>query len=110
MGRKVRLPGQSFQILEVLLARAGDVVTRDELHQRLWPADTYVDFEHGLNNAIKRLREALGDSAEKPRYVETLPRKGYRFIGEIKPPAFQSALVIGPPAPESPSTLPFTPP
>ena len=110
LGRKVRLPGQSFQILEVLLSRAGDVVTRDELHQRLWPADTYVDFEHGLNNAIKRLREALGDSAEKPRYVETLPRKGYRFIGEIKPPAFQSALVIGPPAPESPSTLPFTPP
>jgi TolB-like protein/DNA-binding winged helix-turn-helix (wHTH) protein len=108
LGRKVRLPGQSFQILEVLLARAGDVVTRDELHQRLWPANTYVDFEHGLNNAIKRLREALGDSAEKPRYVETLPRKGYRFIGEIKPPAFPSARVIASPAPESPSPLPFT--
>ncbi len=69
LGRKLRLQGQSFQILAVLLGRPGEVVTREELHQRLWPADTYVDFEHGLNNATKRLREALGDSADKPRYI-----------------------------------------
>jgi DNA-binding winged helix-turn-helix (wHTH) protein len=83
LGRRVRLQGQSFLILTVLIERAGEVVTRDELQQRVWPADTYVDFEHGLNNAIKRLREALNDSSEKPRYIETLPRKGYRFIAEL---------------------------
>src|SRR5207248_7619750 len=78
-GIKVRLQDQPFQILVMLLERPGELVTRQEIHQKLWPADTFVDFDHDLNNAINRLREALGDSAETPRFVETLPRKGYRF-------------------------------
>ncbi len=82
-GRKIRLQDQPFQILCLLLEQPGEVVTREQLQQKLWPADTYVDFEHGLNNAIKRLREALGDSADKPRYIETLPRRGYRFIAKL---------------------------
>ena len=97
LGRKIRLQSQSFQILTVLLDRSPQVVTREELQQTLWPGgDTHVDFEHGLNNSIKRLREALGDLADKPRYIETLPRKGYRFIGELRsqapePPVFDRA-------------------
>ena len=79
-GVRLRLPGQSFQILVLLLQRSGQLVTREELHLALWPADTFVDFEKGINAAINRLREALGDSAESPRYVETLPRRGYRLI------------------------------
>jgi TolB-like protein/DNA-binding winged helix-turn-helix (wHTH) protein/Tfp pilus assembly protein PilF len=82
-GTKVRLSAQPFEILTMLLARPGDVVTREELRQKLWPADTYVDFDHGLNAAVNKLREALGDSAGAPRYVETLPRKGYRFIAPV---------------------------
>lgn len=82
-GLKVRLQDQPFQILAMLLERPGELVTRQEIHQKLWPADTFVDFDHGLNNAINRLREALGDSAETPRFIETLPRKGYRFIGQV---------------------------
>jgi DNA-binding winged helix-turn-helix (wHTH) protein len=79
-GILVKLSGQPFEILALLLERPGDVVTRKELQERLWPADTFVDFEHGMNNAIKKLRTALGDDAEHPRYVETLARVGYRFI------------------------------
>jgi TolB-like protein/DNA-binding winged helix-turn-helix (wHTH) protein/Tfp pilus assembly protein PilF len=79
-GVKLRLPGQSFQVLVRLLQRPGEVVTRDELRQLLWPADTFVDFDEGLNAAVKKLRAALGDSAENPRFVETLPRRGYRFL------------------------------
>ena len=79
-GVKVRLPGQSFQVLVRLLERPGEVVTRDELRRLLWPADTFVDFDEGLNAAVKKLRAALGDSAENPRFVETLPRRGYRFL------------------------------
>jgi DNA-binding winged helix-turn-helix (wHTH) protein len=75
-----RLQEQPFEILRLMLERAGDVVTRDELRQRLWPTGTFVDFEHSLNAAIKRLRAALGDDAEQPRFVETVPRRGYRFI------------------------------
>jgi TolB-like protein/DNA-binding winged helix-turn-helix (wHTH) protein/Tfp pilus assembly protein PilF len=82
-GTKVRLSAQPFEVLAMLLARPGDVVTREDLRQRLWPADTYVDFDHGLNAAVNKLREALGDSAEAPRYVETLPRRGYRFIAPV---------------------------
>jgi TolB-like protein/DNA-binding winged helix-turn-helix (wHTH) protein/Flp pilus assembly protein TadD len=82
-GLKVRLQDQPFQILVMLLGRPGELVTRQEIHQKLWPADTFVDFDHGLNNAINRLREALGDSAETPRFIETLPRRGYRFIGLV---------------------------
>ena len=83
-GAKIRLQEQPFQILQMLLEHPGEVVTRDELQKKIWPADTFVDFEQGLYNAIKRLREALGDSPETPRYIETLPRKGYRFIGSIE--------------------------
>jgi len=80
-GVKIKLQDQPFQLLQILLERPGEVVTREELRQRIWPADTFVDFEGGVNNAVKRLREALGDKADHPRYIETLPRKGYRFIG-----------------------------
>lgn len=80
-GTRIRLQEQPFQILQALLERPGEVVTREELRLKLWPADTYVDFDHGLNNAIKRLREALNDSAENPKFIETLSRRGYRFIG-----------------------------
>jgi Tol biopolymer transport system component/DNA-binding winged helix-turn-helix (wHTH) protein len=84
-GRRQKLPEQPFAILVALLDRPGEVVTRDELRQRLWPADTFVDFEHGVNAAVKRLRDALGDSADSPRFIETIPRRGYRFIGPIEP-------------------------
>src|SRR5688500_8789143 len=80
---RVRLQEQPFEILRLMLERPGDVVTREELRQRLWPAGTYVDFEHSLNAAVKRLRAALGDDAENPRFVETLPRRGYRFIARF---------------------------
>ena len=83
-GTKVKLQEQPFQILQVLLQRPGEIVTREELQQKIWPSDTFVDFDHGLYNAIKRLREALGDSADTPRFVETLSRRGYRFVGKIE--------------------------
>jgi cholera toxin transcriptional activator len=79
-GTKLRLQEQPFQVLALLLERAGDVVTREELRQKLWPADTFVDFDHGLNTAVNKLREVLGDSASSPRFIETLARRGYRFI------------------------------
>ena len=82
-GVKVKLQEQPLQILQILLESPGEVVTREELQQRIWPADTFVDFDHGLNNAIRRLREGLGDSADTPRYVETVARRGYRFIGSL---------------------------
>jgi len=82
-GVRLRLRGQPLQVLEILLERAGDVVTRDELQTRIWSADTFVDFDHSLHNAIARIREVLGDSAETPRYIETLPRRGYRYIGPV---------------------------
>src|SRR6266481_3895169 len=88
-GIKVKLQEQPFQILQVLLQRPGEIVTREELQQKIWPSDTFVDFDHGLYNAIKRLREALGDSAETPRFVETLSRRGYRFVGKIECEASQ---------------------
>ena len=83
-GVKLRLQGQPFQVLTFLLERAGEVVTREELQQKLWPSDTFVDFDHSLNTAINKVREALGDSASNPRYVETLARRGYRFIAPIR--------------------------
>lgn len=83
-GTKIKLPEQPFQILTELVQHPGEVVTREELRQRLWRSDTFVDFEHGLNTAVKRLREALGDSAENPRYIETLPRHGYRLIVPVE--------------------------
>ena len=82
-GLKVRLQEQPFQVLQILLEHPGEVVTRQELQRRIWPSDTFVDFDRGLYNAIKKLREALGDSAESPRFIETLSRRGYRFIGSV---------------------------
>jgi TolB-like protein/DNA-binding winged helix-turn-helix (wHTH) protein/Tfp pilus assembly protein PilF len=84
-GRKVRLSEQPFQVLVLLLAHPGEVVTREQVRQALWPEATFVDFEAGLNSAVWRLREALNDSAEKPRFVETLPRRGYRLIAAVEP-------------------------
>src|SRR5258707_2624256 len=97
-GLRVRLPDQSFLLLAMLLERPGELVTREEISKRLWPADTFVDFDHGLNNAVNRLREALEDSADAPRYVETLPRRGYRFVAEIN--FNEKAKSITAPAPE----------
>jgi TolB-like protein/DNA-binding winged helix-turn-helix (wHTH) protein/Flp pilus assembly protein TadD len=82
-GTPVRLRGQPFAILELLLSRAGELVTREEIRRKIWLADTFVDFDHGLNTSIKKLRHALGDSATEPRYIETLPRLGYRFIAPV---------------------------
>jgi TolB-like protein/DNA-binding winged helix-turn-helix (wHTH) protein/Flp pilus assembly protein TadD len=99
-GGRVRLPEQSFQILALLLDRAGEVVTREELHQRLWPAGTFVDFDAGLNNAVRKLREALADPADSPRYIETLPRRGYRFIAPVEAPPVEA---LEPAAAEKPA-------
>jgi TolB-like protein/DNA-binding winged helix-turn-helix (wHTH) protein/tetratricopeptide (TPR) repeat protein len=83
-GIRLKLHRQPFQVLSLLLEHPGDVVTREELRQKLWPGDTFVDFDTGLNSAVKKLRDALCDSAEEPRYIETLPRRGYRFIGTVQ--------------------------
>src|SRR2546427_4289069 len=85
-GLKVKLQDQPLRLLVLLLERGGEVVTREELRERLWPADTFVDFDHSLNTAVRKLREALGDSAETPRYVETLARRGYRFVAPVAEP------------------------
>jgi len=95
-GAKLRLQGQPLQLLGILLQGAGNLVTREELRAQIWPADTFVDFDHSLHNAIGRIREALGDSAEIPRYIETLPRRGYRFIApveEVQAPRISTARI-----------------
>src|ERR1700730_16890721 len=83
-GIRPKIKDHPFQVLAVLLEHAGDAVTREELRQKLWPADTFVDFDTGLNSAVKKLRDALCDSADEPRYIETLPRRGYRFIAHVE--------------------------
>jgi DNA-binding winged helix-turn-helix (wHTH) protein/Tol biopolymer transport system component len=113
-GVKLRLPQQPLQLLAMLLERPGEILTRDELRQRLWPADVFVDFDHGLNKSIQKLREALGDSAGSPRYIETIPRVGYRFIAPVSqgnkfPPATMEpapALPVSGPSTEAPSFQP----
>src|SRR5579863_2625119 len=87
-GLRLKLPEQPFQVLSVLLENPGEIVTRDDLRSRLWPGDTFVDFDHGLNNAVMRLREVLGDSSDNPRFVETIPRRGYRFIAPVAGSSF----------------------
>src|SRR6266404_7214227 len=82
-GQKVKLQEQPLQVLAALLERPGEIVTREELRSKLWPADTFVDFDHSLNAAIKRLRDALGESADAPVFIETLARRGYRFIAPV---------------------------
>jgi len=89
-GLKVKIQEQPFRVLVMLLEQPGHIVTREELRKKLWPADTFVDFEHGLNAAINKLRGALGDPADNPRFIETLHRRGYRFIAPLEahhPPA-----------------------
>lgn len=100
-GIRLRLSGQPFQVLEILLERPGDLVSRDDLRSRIWKDDTFVDFSHGLNAAVNKLREALSDSAQEPRYIETLPRRGYRFIATVEQ--------VGP-VPVPPSSLLSQPP
>lgn len=99
-GVRTRLQEQPLQVLLLLLARPGDVVTREELREKLWPADTFVDFEHSLNAAVKRLRDALGDSAENPRFIETLPRRGYRFLLPVEDPGRAPSLAPAAPLSE----------
>lgn len=100
-GMKLRIQEQPFRILIELLERPGELVTREELRLKLWPADTFVDFDHGLNTAINKLREVLGDTANNPRFVETLARRGYRFIAPVK--------IIGESAPPATAPVPAPP-
>ena len=93
-GLRLKLAPQAFQVLRILLDRPGELVTREDLNQALWSADTFVDFDHGLNNAIKRIRDVLNDSVDAPLYIETLPRLGYRFIGQITENGNATGLVI----------------
>ncbi len=98
-GRPLKLQDQPFQVLLFLVERAGEVVSREELQQAVWPADTFVDFDHGVNTAIRKIRQALGDSADNPRFIETLPRKGYRFIAPVSQPGEPEPAPAPPPAP-----------
>src|SRR6266849_6111487 len=105
-GVKLKLGGQPFEILAALLERPGQMVTREELRTRIWSADTFVDFNHGLNAAVNKLREALSDSADDPRYIETLPRRGYRFIAKVE----LAAPAKGAPVPQAPAAAATQPP
>jgi DNA-binding winged helix-turn-helix (wHTH) protein len=101
-GARIRLQEQPFQVLAALLENAGRVVSRDDLRERIWPADTFVDFEHSVNTAVNKIREALGDSAASPRFVETLARRGYRFIAPVESAAERDEVTrAGAPAPHS---------
>jgi cholera toxin transcriptional activator len=97
-GVRLRLPEQPFRVLIMLLERPGELVTREEIRQKLWPADTFVDFDHGLNTVINRLRETLGDSASNPRFIETLARRGYRFLAPVEVAGTARVAVPAPPA------------
>ncbi|HTZ47225.1 MAG TPA: winged helix-turn-helix domain-containing protein [Verrucomicrobiae bacterium] len=102
-GHKIRLQPQPFQLLALLLEHSGEVVTREEVRAKLWPDDVHIDFDHGLGTALNKIREALNDSAEHPRFIETLPRRGYRFIGAIRGPITKIAETA--PATETPSAV-----
>src|SRR5580658_7466068 len=95
-GIRLKLHGQPFQVLSLLLEHPGDLVTREELREKLWPADTFVDFDTSLNSAVKKLRDALCDSAEEPRYIETVPRRGYRFIAPVENGARLASATVEP--------------
>jgi cholera toxin transcriptional activator len=100
-GTRLKLQLQPFQVLVALLERPRDVVTREELRQRLWPQDTFVDFDHGLNTAMVKLRDVLGDSAVKPKYIETIAKRGYRFLGAVTATPDPSVAVIQQPSVET---------
>src|SRR5689334_18151412 len=113
-GARLKLQLQPFQVLVALLERPKEVVTREELRQRLWPQDTFVDFDHGLNTAMVKLRDVLGDSASSPKYIETIAKRGYRFLGLPEavldqPPATAAKPVIEVPAPNQPNLAPVPP-
>src|SRR3979490_1986149 len=100
-GVKVKLQDQPFRVLALLVDRAGQVVTREEFRQKVWPTDVFVGFDQGLNNAVKKVRDALGDSADSPRFIETVERQGYRFVAPI------SAVPQPRPEPRFPFRLPI---
>ena len=106
-GVKVPLQGQPFQVCAILLTRSGEFVSWEELRQQVWPEDTFVDFDHALNTAITKIRLALGDQADNPRFVETLPRRGYRFIAPVDKPSPPASAIL--PSPTLPQSLPRTP-
>ena len=105
-GVRLRLPEQPFRVLIMLLERRGELVTREEVRQKLWPADTFVDFDHGLNTVINRLRETLGDSASNPRFIETLARRGYRFLAPVEAAGPASATATPPVVAANSASLP----
>src|SRR5215475_7908445 len=109
-GLRVKLGGQPFEILAILLRKPGQMVTREELQKELWAADTFVDFNHGLNAAVNKLRETLADSAEEPKYVETLPRRGYRFVGKVEAAASAVTTAHLPVGGTEPTVSPIPPP
>jgi DNA-binding winged helix-turn-helix (wHTH) protein len=104
-GTRIRLQEQPFRVLAMLLERPGDMVAREDLHSKLWPDDTFVDFDHGLNTAVNKLREALGDAAANPRFVQTIARRGYRFIAPVQVNGSPAA-----PAEDTPASLKPEPP
>src|ERR1700689_3413326 len=104
-GIRIRLQAQPFQLLALLLVNAGEVVSREEICRDLWPADTFVDFDHSLAAAVNKIREALGDAADNPKYIETIPKRGYRFIATIRP---EPPVVM--PVPDVQESLEFAPP
>jgi DNA-binding winged helix-turn-helix (wHTH) protein len=108
-GTRIKLADQPLSILALLLDRPGQIVTREELQRQLWPADTFVDFDRGLNKAINRLRDALGDSADAPRFIETIPKRGYRFVGAVEPPRTDSVVDVAPATEQRPSGDPRPP-
>ncbi len=93
-GTRIRLQEQPFRVLAMLLERPGEMVTREEMRSQLWPDDTFVDFDHGLNTAVNKLREALGDAAANPRFVQTVARRGYRFIAPVQPNGVSESLAV----------------
>src|SRR5829696_6715285 len=105
-GVKIKVGDQPFSILAILLAAPGQVITRDEIQKQLWPADTFVDFDRGLNKAVNRLRDALGDSADSPRFIETLPKRGYRFIAPVERGTLPIASALGADTLSPPSLVP----
>src|ERR1700745_2803999 len=106
-GVRITLPPQPFRVLLLLVERSGEVVTREEIQRCLWTDSTFVDFEHGINFSINQIRGALADSAENPRYVETIPRRGYRFIGAVEqPPAGSITVLKRPPEPKREKAAP----
>jgi serine/threonine protein kinase/Tol biopolymer transport system component len=110
-GKKLKLQGQPIAVLSLLLENPGQLVSREEIRQHLWPEDTFVDFEHSLNTHIKKLRQVLDDDADAPRYIETLPRRGYRFIAHVEAVSYGAAVVARPAiSPASPAAVPKSPP